>query len=129
MSRNASTNFAKETWVNFRPDTTNYSFGAFGKGCPHTLQLAPAEASSNSIADVKLSPNPNQGSFSVALSGFVSTVVDVKISNLNSGKVYYIGKANNNSTTNISIHVPNGNYVVELADGKNVVTRKVTILN
>ena len=129
MSRNASTNFAKETWVNFRPDTTNYSFGAFGKGCPHTLQLAPAEASSNSIADVKLSPNPNQGSFSVALSGFVFTVVDVKISNLNSGKVYFIGKANNNSTTNISIHVPNGNYVVELADGKNVVTRKVTILN
>jgi len=122
--------WTNEGWVNWRPDTTHYSNGAFGSGCGAGI-VADDQPASESVAaaDVKLSPNPSNGAFTVALSGFKSSVVDVKISNLNNGKVYFIDKANNNSTTNILIHVPNGNYVVELADGKNVITRKVTIMN
>jgi Secretion system C-terminal sorting domain len=133
LAGSKANDWTKEGWVNWRPDTTDYSNGAFGSvasGCP-TFQAAENPVASESVvaADAKVSPNPSNGVFSVALSGFKSSVVDVKISNLNSGKVYYFGKANNNSTTKISLHVPNGNYVIEFTDGKNVITSKVTILN
>jgi hypothetical protein len=134
LNKQAATNWIKETWVNWKPAKTDYSNGAFGTGCAGFAEFAdnndePAAAQSAVLADVKLSPNPNKGSFSVALKGFATTVVNVKVSSLNSGKVYFIGKANNNTTTNVSVRIPNGNYVVELSDGKNVIARKITVLN
>jgi len=118
-------------WVNWRSDTTNYTNGVQNL-CGRDALVADNdnEVSENvAIADIKLSPNPNRGAFSVAVSGFAGNMVNVKISDLNTGRVYFVGKANNNSTTNLSLHAPNGNYVVELSDGKTVVTRKVTVLN
>ena len=49
--------------------------------------------------------------------------------NKQTGKVYFIGKAANNGTTKINVQVPNGNYVIEITDGKNTISRKITILN
>jgi len=80
-------------------------------------------------ADVKISPNPSQGAFNVEVKGFNISTVNVKIADLNTGKIYFIGKANNNSTTHMNVKVPNGNYVVELTDGKTVISRKITVLN
>jgi len=134
LDKKGTTNWAKETWVNWKPAKTDYSNGAFGTGCTGFAELADnadeaAAAQSAVLADVTLSPNPNRGSFSVALKGFATSVVNVKVSSLNTGKVYFTGKANNNTTTNVAVRVPNGNYVVELTDGKNVITRKITVLN
>jgi Secretion system C-terminal sorting domain len=133
LDKSAATNWTKETWVNWKPAKTDYSNGAFGTGCVGFAEFADDNSETVSakavLAEVNLSPNPNRGAFSVALKGFAANTVNVKVSNLNTGKVYFIGKANNNTTTNVSVHVPNGNYVVELTDGKNVVTRKIAVLN
>lgn len=114
-------------WTNFDPVNTDYSNGSNECGKPVVLE----NDNTNVIAtaDVKLSPNPSNGNFNVALKGFNTNIVNVKVADLNTGRIYFIGKANNNTTTNINVKVPNGNYVVELTDGKNVVTRKVTVLN
>lgn len=118
-----------DTWANWDPVSTDYSNGA-SSGCgKQAVAQNNVTAQQVSVADVKLSPNPSQGNFNVALNGFNSNVVNLKVADLNTGKIYFIGKANNNSTTNISVRIPNGNYAVEFSDGKNVVTRKVTILN
>jgi len=82
-----------------------------------------------SAVDALISPNPSKGSFNVDVKGFNTSTVDVKIAGLNSGKIYYAGKVANNSTTKITISVPNGNYAIELTDGKNIISRKVSILN
>ncbi|MBV9961373.1 MAG: T9SS type A sorting domain-containing protein [Parafilimonas sp.] len=130
LPSNKAQDWTHESWVNFRPDTTVYNKGAFGSNCSGFVADKNDEVSENvAVADVKLSPNPNKGAFNIALSGFAASVVNVKISDLNTGRIYFIGKANNNTTTNISIQAPNGNYVVELTDGKTVVTRKVSVLN
>jgi hypothetical protein len=134
LSPKKANDWSHETWVNYRPDTTNYSNGAFGKGCTALTAVAdnnnqPAAENTAQLADAKLSPNPNKGAFNIAVSGFATNVVNVKVTDLNTGRVYYTGKANNNSTTNISIHAPNGNYVIELSDGKTVITRKLAVLN
>jgi hypothetical protein len=129
-TQGTAADWTQESWVNWKPDTTNYSNGAFGHGCGAPVVNGKQESAINAVvANVKLSPNPTNGTFNIAVSGFTANVVNVKISDLNTGKPYFIGKANNNSTTNISIHAPNGNYVVELSDGKTVITRKITVLN
>ena len=134
LNKAAATNWTKETWVNWKPAKTDYSNGAYGTGCTGFAEFADdnnaaAAQSAVAAAEVTLSPNPNKGSFSVALKGFAANVVNIKVSNLNTGKVYFIGKANNNTTTRVSVAIPNGSYVVELTDGKNVITRKITVLN
>jgi len=67
------------------------------------------------VADVILSPNPSNGYFNIRLRDFRPISINVKVLYLNSSKVYFISKANNNSTTNISMHAPFDNYVVELS--------------
>jgi hypothetical protein len=120
------TNDWTDTWANWDPINTDYS-----NGVPSTcVKTTPAETQIVApVADVKVSPNPSQGAFNVAVKGFNASTVNVKIADLNTGKIYFIGKANNNSTTNINVKIPNGNYVVELTDGKTVISRKITVLN
>jgi hypothetical protein len=137
MYKTAAGNWAKECWVNFRPDTVHYDNGAFGYGvncaCTVPQSVAADQTVSSdavaSIASVEVSPNPNKGSFSVALKNFNTSTVSVKVADLNSGRLYFVGKLTNNSTTKVTVQAPNGNYVVEITDGKNTISRKVTILN
>lgn len=135
FAKQVSLNWA-QLWVNFKPISTDYT--QVNSNCATAKQIselaaanAAEEAAENTsiIADVKLSPNPNKGYFNIALKGFSTLTVNVKVSDLNTGKVYFIGKANNNTTTNISMHAPNGNYAVELNDGKTAVTRKIAVIN
>jgi hypothetical protein len=82
LDKASTTNWAKETWVNWKPAKTDYSNGAFGTGCTGFAELADnadeaAAAQSAVLADVTLSPNPKRGSFSVALKGFATSVVNV----------------------------------------------------
>lgn len=119
--------WTKDSWVNWRPDTTNYSNGI--PSCSGFVAAAQPISEDVIVADVTLSPNPSNGYFNIKASGFSANIINVKVSDLNNGKVYFIGKANNNSTTNISMHVPIGNYVVELSDGKTIVTKKLAVLN
>jgi hypothetical protein len=134
VSKTVAGNWAKECWVNWRPDTVKYDNGAFGYGvgCACTVPQFAAQnpiVSLTDAASAEISPNPNKGSFNVVLKGFNTSAVNVRVADLNTGEVYFIGKAANNSTIKISIQVPNGNYVVELTDGKNIISRKVSILN
>ena len=73
------------------------------------------EPVSKIVADVILSSNPSNGYFNIRLRDFRPISINVKVLYLNSSKVYFISKANNNSTTNISMHAPFDNYVVELS--------------
>jgi hypothetical protein len=115
------------TWTNWTPVKTDYSNGS--NQCAKTFTVVEQPIADVTTVDALISPNPSKGSFNVVLKGFNTSSVNVRVADLNTGKVYFTGKAANNSTTKISIQVPNGNYVVELTDGKNVISRKVSILN
>jgi len=115
------------TWSNFAPINTDYSNGS--NQCLQPLHVVEQPIANISNADALISPNPNKGSFNIEVSGFNTNSVNVRVADLNTGKVYFVGKASNNSATRINVQAPNGNYAVEITDGKNTISRKITILN
>ena len=115
------------TWANFTPVNTDYSNGS--NQCLQPLTVVEQPVANITTADALVSPNPSKGSFNLGLKGFNANSVNLRVADLNTGKVYFIGKAANNGTTKINVQVPNGNYVIEITDGKNTISRKITILN
>lgn len=117
-------------WTNWDPVNTDYSKGvpsncdAIASDEEETEQPAAAIAS----VDALVSPNPNNGNFKIALSGFNAGKVNIKVSDLNSGATVYSGKVNSNTANSIRINAKPGVYVVELNDGVNVITRKINVV-
>ncbi len=130
FSKDSTQDWTK-TWTNWNPNGTDYRFGVpSGNGCPGKAEFADntEETSAAPIADAKVSPNPSNGSFSLEVKGFSADKLDIKVAALNTGKVYLVGKVTNNTTNRINVKAPNGNYVVEITDGKTVISRKITVL-
>jgi hypothetical protein len=125
--KQGSANNWMATWANFTPVKTDYTNGSHQ--CAKSFTIVEQPIASVITVDAFISPNPNKGNFAIDLKGFATAAVNVRIADMHTGKVYFVGKAANNSTTKISIQVSTGNYIVELTDGKNVISRKVSILN
>lgn len=117
-------------WTNWDPVNTDYSKGVpsnCGAIMPDEEETEQPAAAIVSV-DASVSPNPNNGNFKIALSGFKAGKVNIKVSDLNSGATVYLGKVNSNTTNSIRINAKTGVYVVELNDGVNVITRKINVV-
>jgi hypothetical protein len=84
------------TWANFTPVNTDYSNGS--NQCLQPLTVVEQPVANVTTADALVSPNPNKGSFNLELKGFNTNSVNLRVADLNTGKVYFIGKAANNGT-------------------------------
>jgi hypothetical protein len=80
----------------------------------------------NENQQIKVYPNPNNGSFTVQLSNF-DTESTVSVFNI-SGKVVYQTKMNENTSTEINLpHLPSGIYYLRANDSKTVKTTKLIV--
>ncbi|MGI8951651.1 MAG: T9SS type A sorting domain-containing protein [Chitinophagaceae bacterium] len=114
-------------WANFDPNSVDYNHSVcFGSSAKKSETIEPA----STAAEVNVYPNPAPGNFKADIIGFNSTV-NIKVSNMNGSVVYNTKQIVSAKTSLININLnnaPTGLYVVEISDGKNVITKKINIV-
>lgn len=128
LNRPANQNWAT-TWVNWKPQTTDYS----GLCACSTQSAMSASEEEDAVAvkgEAKVYPNPAKGSFNVDLSGFSGNVT-IKVINMSGATVYTkqqtVASAKNIVNVNLN-RATAGLYYVTVTDGKYSTTTKVNIV-
>lgn len=125
LPRQSAQNWAT-TWVNWKPQSTNYS-GLCACSTGSIAAPEEKEEAETAVAAIKVSPNPSHGNFNVELSDF-SGKVTIKVTSLTGTVVFAKQVTDGSKLVNVNLNkkMP-GIYYVTVSDSKNLVTSKVTV--
>lgn len=119
------------TWVLRVLDSFSQDGGAINSWSLNlcSTQAVPLNTNENTLQDLSLYPNPNNGNFTVSFNSNSTKKINVEVYDIRGRRVYN-NEYQNNGYFNENINVSNlqsGVYMVKVQDGDNQLTKKIVI--